>query len=484
MGSSQGRPARAINRRRVLVGASIGGISILGGSLITACGSAAAPTAPSKPTAQSGAATQPTAASQPASGGKASIRVGMAGLDVAQIAVWQNVATEFSKANPNIEAKIENVTGDAYQKYLVEIAGNAGHDVYDYETKQVPAYGAKGVFTVLDDYIHASSIVQPNKYFPVTWSKCLVSGKVVAIPWDTTPAALFYNTEIFDKAGVAAPPHDWGNADWTWDKFREVANKLSNGEGAQRNYGYFQSTWWVYSLPWVWMNGGKIANRDETKVTIDTPEVVDAWQFLHDLMWKDKVFPSAQETTAGAGTMFFTGKIGMYTNGPYFIPSLRKDSKIKWNVAALPKGPKGLYTRDPSDSLVIWKGSKNQDQSWKFLEFATGPKGQEIIALGGRGVPARIETAQSDKFLKQPDGIDWKVFVDATAHEGIQPVTDVWPQMDHTIQTELDKMWNNRATAKDVAKTLQTSITTLLGKATARRDRATWSETGWESPKY
>ena len=42
----------------------------------------------------------------------------------------------------------------------------------------------------------------PDKFAPAAWEAGLVDGKVYAIPLDTHPFVLFYNTEICKKAGL------------------------------------------------------------------------------------------------------------------------------------------------------------------------------------------------------------------------------------------------------------------------------------------
>ncbi|MCL4544874.1 MAG: sugar ABC transporter substrate-binding protein [Chloroflexi bacterium] len=467
-----------VSRRRILGMLSTG---VASAALLAACGASSATTSSQASTSAKAQATATQAKSTPSSA-KGTIRVALAGFDTAQVAVWQKVADAFHKDNPSITAKIENVPGNAYQKYETELAGGAGHDVYDYETKQLPAYGEKGVFTVLDPLIAQSKTTRPSDFFPTTWSKVLVDGKAMALPWDTTPVALFYSIDLFKAAGINLPPTDWTDKSWTRAAFVDTATKLTKGTGPGRQFGYFQSTWWVYGLPWIWSDGGHMFNKDITKAQLTSTEVINNWQFLQDLMWKQRVFPTAQESTQGSGAMFLTGKVGMYINGPYFIPSLLAGkASIKWNVAAIPSGTAGRWTRDPSDSVVIWKGSKEQDASWAFVEFVAGDKGQRIIGTGGRGVPARKAIARSKEFLNQPNGIDWKVFVDAVDHEGIQAVTDVWPQVDTTITQGLGNMWNNKETARGVATKLQPQIQAILDKAKSRRARPTYAQHGWTS---
>lgn len=470
-----------VSRRRILVSLLVGPASA---AFLSACGGGTAPAPASQAAPAAKAAATPGTAAKPAApanaNGNGTIRVALAGFDTAQVAVWQKIADAFHQATPSVTAKIENIPGNAYQKYETEIAGGAGHDVYDYETKQLQAYGEKGVFTVLDPYIAKSTVTHAKDFFPTTWSKCLVNGKVMALPWDTTPAAMFYSIDMFQKAGLKTPTTNWSDPAWTRDAFVQLAQKLTSGTGAQKQFGYFQSTWWVYGFPWVWSAGGHMFDKNIQTAQLTQPAVVQSWQFLQDLMWKQHVWPSAQESTQGAGTMFLTGKVGMYLNGPYFIPSLLAGkASIKWNVAAIPSGSAGRWTRDPSDSAVIWKGSKQQDASWSFIEFLTGPTGQELIGTGGRGVPVRSAVAHSKTFLQQSNGINWKVFVDAVNQEGLQPVTDVWPQVDQTMTQGLGNMWNNRMTAQDAMNKLQPQIQAILQKAKSRRVRPTYQSSGW-----
>ena len=53
-------------------------------------------------------------------------------------------------------------------------------------------------------------------------------GKQLGIPKDLDSAAVWYNKDMFDEAGIPYP-----TADWTWDDFREIAKKLTKADGSQ-----------------------------------------------------------------------------------------------------------------------------------------------------------------------------------------------------------------------------------------------------------
>lgn len=509
MGRSRGEGGD-LSRRRCLRLLGLGAVGVTTAGLLAACGaggtattgagttSAGAVTAASLTvsgsTSAAGAATTakaatssaaatasgptPTAVPAPKSSGKGNIVFELPGLDVQQAAVFQQMIDNFTKQT-NIKVEVAN-TGLNWEKFAVQFAGGSGGDLYEYETKQMPHYAALDVFENLDPYIAKSKIVQPSDYFAITWSKGKVKGHQYAVPWDTTPVALYYNKDLFQQAGLQPPPTAWGDSAWDWNAFLSAAQKLTKPDKSA--FGVDISTWWVYSLPWIWSNGGHVVNEQLTKTQYSQQAVQDAWQFMVDLRWKYNVW--AQTTQKHAS--FATGGVGMMLSGPYTIPSLRATAKIPWDVAPVPKGKAGVWTRDPSDSLTIWQGSKNKDEAFQLLEYITGPDGQLIIGKGGRGVPARKAVAQSKEFLNQGDGINWQVFADGVDHEGLQAVTDVWPEMDSEVGKVIGPMWDNKASVSETTTKLDQVIQAILDKATVRRDlsQSYIPEGGWKSPSY
>lgn len=479
---------------------ALGALQCAAVGVLAACGATAGPTSaavsPMGATTSVASATKTAAAAQAAGAkptatplpshqaGKGATKLRFESrADAGIIPTWNAIVDAFVQANPDISVSHEPVTGDAYQRYTVEFAGGTPPDVLEYEVKQLVAWGGKGVLLNLDPYVAKSAITRPKDFFAITWSKCLYQGKPVAIPYDTTPVAIFYNPDLFQAAGITVPSKEWGNDQWTWDAFLQLAQKLTKPDGSQ--FGYNQSTWWVYSLPWIWSNGGHVVNKDITKATMTDAPVTDAVQWLVDLMWKYKVWPDGKTMSKlGPGDHFYDGKIAMDVNGTYYIPGLKLGAKVKWDLLPLPKGKSGVWTRDPSDSLAESGQSKHTDAAWSFIEFFTGPQGEEMVGHLGRGIPARSSVARSDKFLQQGDGINWKVFVDATSHEGVQPVTDVWPTMDSTISKGTVKMWSNQEPAKDAYTALQQQVQAVLDQAKARRDLSTYLPVGWSPPQY
>lgn len=447
----------------------------------SAATSSAAPTSAAMATGsavKSGSAgPTPSPVPPPKSSGKGTVVFESPGLGTDEAKPFEQIVANFTKQSGITVEYVDS--GLSFEKFAVQFAGGSGGDLYEYETKVVPHYAVLDVFENLDPYIAKSSIIKPEEYFAVTWSKGKIQGHQYAVPWDTTPVVVFYNKDLFQQAGVTPPSTTWGDDAWDWNAFLDAAQKLTKADKTQ--FGCTISTWWVYSLPWIWSNGGHVVNEALTKVQFTEPQVQDAWQYLHDLRWKYNVWAQPNQKDKG----FNTGGDAMFLSGPYSIPGLRAGAKVPWNVGVVPKGKAGVWTRDPADSLTIWSGSKNKDEAFKLMEYITGPEGQLIIGKSGRGVPARKGVAQSKDFLEQGDGVDWKVFADGPDHEGLQAVTDVWPQMDTEVGKVLDDMWNNKANVQTTTAKLDEVIQPILDQAKVRRDLSiSYLPQGWKPPAY
>jgi multiple sugar transport system substrate-binding protein len=176
-------------------------------------GATAAPTTASPTTSAAVAATTsvgatPTAPAPPKSVGKGTLVFQTPGVG-AEGTAFAPSAVKFSQERG---IKVDYVdAGLDFEKYAVQYASDSGGDVYEYETKQMPHYATLGAFLNLDPYVATSKVMKPADFFPTIWSKCLIQGHLYAAPEETTPVAVYYNTDLFQQAGVKPPPASWAD---------------------------------------------------------------------------------------------------------------------------------------------------------------------------------------------------------------------------------------------------------------------------------
>ena len=65
-----------------------------------------------------------------------------------------------------------------------------------------------------------------------------IDDKLYGLPFRNDYYLLYYNKTLFDQAGVEYPKNDM-----TWDEYRELAKKMTSGEGNDKIYGGYCHTW-------------------------------------------------------------------------------------------------------------------------------------------------------------------------------------------------------------------------------------------------
>jgi len=430
--------------------------------------SSSAPTA-SAPTATTAASSAPqsaTATAAPAaqsssqSSGPITLTLfGGNGLADQEINYWKaSIIAPYEQANPNV--KINFVNADT-QKLQVDLAGNLPPDVIDIETKNLPSFASRGAILEITDRAKTSKVNETD-YSGPDMQKVIFNGKWYAIPWDTSPAVIYYNKKLFDQAGVKYPPTTWGADGWDWPTFLATAHKLTTGSGPSQIFGWGPTNWWVYWDPWAWGSGGDFTDTNGTKITITDSTFRDGWQFYADLILKEKVAPTPAQSSIGVSQMFYTGKIAMMSSGSYFVVGLDKSMGTDWDIAAYPKG-KQLATRSPADCHCLAKNGKNLDAAWNMVLWLTGPEGQKQYSLGGY-TPVLKSVLQSDGFLKQNPHVHYDVFtqplIDGFAHH--TPVPIIYPQVNDLFTTPMNNVLRGSATIEQVLNDAQPKIQKLL----------------------
>ena len=118
---------------------------------------------------------------------------------------------------------------DYWTKLQTGVAGGSTNDVFWINAANLPVYAAQGAIVPIQAIVDDGSIDVDAYPDP-----CAVSipskGRSIGIPRDFDTIALFYNKDLFDKAGVEYP-----TGDWTWDDLRAAAGEADR-QGRRHRY--------------------------------------------------------------------------------------------------------------------------------------------------------------------------------------------------------------------------------------------------------
>jgi multiple sugar transport system substrate-binding protein len=405
---------RGMSRRQVLrVGLQLGLGATSLGALLAACGATpaqpggntAAPTAApaaDAPTAAPAANAQ-TSIFDPAEGAQgtwptsatadpgSAVEISVAHAWDATFMQRQNQFDQlFMQRHPNITVKAENTPwGDFRQKYLAQAAGNALPDLIYVHFSWAQDFAKTGILTPLDDYIAKEKDFNLDDFSKPSLVSYQRDGKLWVIPYDEGPGNLYYNKDLFDKAGIKYPDDTW-----TLEDLKQNAIKLTSGEGPTKIFG-------LSGLPspgdslmapsFLFPFGAQyISEPKEDQVLINKPEAVAAMEWWEELRAKGAV-PSPAELQNVAWPPFQFGRIAMDHNGSWATPPIRENAKFNWDVAKWPKGPAKQSTFSAGSGYAITRDSKQADAAWIYLNEYISTAGQSYMwGLTGRGSPARL----------------------------------------------------------------------------------------------
>jgi multiple sugar transport system substrate-binding protein len=376
-------------------------------------------------------------------GGKVELSFMMWG-EPAELTVWKQIVADFEAANKNISVTVEVSDWDSYwTKLKTLLAGQTPPDMFAIDAPLYLDYQSKGTLLNLTSYIDKNKSMLDGLY-PQTLQAYQTADGYFGLPRDFQTIVLFYNKDMFDKAGLSYP-----TADWTWEDLRAAAKKLTldtNADGKTDQYGFNFDMWDMepgYSEA-IWSYGGDVLNADHTKTLLGEPAARQAWQFLYDMTFVDKSVPDATTSEEYGGDTFAAGVSAMTPMGHWAVPGYA-EAGIKFDVAPMPAGPSGRFTSVNSAGFVISKGSKYPDQAFEFLKFVLSTAGQTRLAELGFACPVLKTIAESATFLNQEIQINQQVFLDALQYAKIKPVFKGYDEWASTVGDGMAPVWRGEA---------------------------------------
>ncbi|MBU2663959.1 extracellular solute-binding protein [Actinoplanes bogorensis] len=289
-------------------------------------------------------------------------------------------------------------------------AGNAPCLIWNTAPAAIPQFQQQGGLVALDDFDGATQYITDRTGDTAEQYKS-PDGKFYQLPWKSNPVMIFYNKDIFAKAGLDPEKPALS----TYDEFLTAARKIkSSGAAPAAIYPaptseFFQSWFDFYPL-FAAETDGKQLVADQ-KAQFNSPEgqkVAGFWKTLYD----EGLAPKE----AYNGDSFADKKAAMAIVGPWAI-SVYGD-KVKWGAVPVPtstgKPAEQIKTFSDAKNVAMYSACQNRATAWEVMKFATSQE-QDGALLDKTGqMPLRkdLPTAYPDYFSSHAD---YKQFADQAA---------------------------------------------------------------------
>jgi ABC-type glycerol-3-phosphate transport system substrate-binding protein len=314
------------------------------------------------------------------------------------------------------------------------------------------------VFRAVDDLIRSDSTFRSEDWFEVHTAAWKIDGKQVGLPWQGSPHLTYYNKALFVAAGISMPP----DATWTWDAWRDAANKL------RRVMPSGEITRWPTEIgPWLnffYAGGGEVLDKDYKRCVMDSTAAVNALQRMSDYIQRDQIAPSPRDMgTTRNNRLFMDSRLAI-------IIMNRFDASVEgffqpWvGVANQPTGPAGRFSGSNVDGFGMATATKEVPAAWELQKFRTGDAFRRAVhASGNGGVPALKTTANSPEYLNEKLPPEWnRFFVQAISTIRLAPAIPAWTDVLAEAGKAVTQIQNGEAAPASVVKDLVPRANALL----------------------
>jgi multiple sugar transport system substrate-binding protein len=348
--------------------------------------------------------------------------------------IMQSLVDQWNSENPDIQVNLTvQQWSPLFDAFIVSASAKESPDILAMHPQEMPQFVELGLLNPLDDIVAQSDVINADNYLPSAWDANIYKGALYGIPLDLHMHGLYYNKDLFEAAGIDAPPT-------TGDELLDVARKLTvdaNGKhpgedgfdpetveqygiNMHTNHHAFFQWWSLYN-----QLGGKLISEDGASCVMDLDKAAQAWQFLQDLVYKEGVAPQGQTDYARD---FLAGRTAMLIDGPWRMPALiaaHEESGFNWGSSVYPLvfDEPAVWGSSHMFTLPTYADPAKQEAAFKFLEWLAA--NSTAWANSGQ-LPAFKAVIESEEF-KNMEGR--AAFIEMMPYEKLFPNTPKYSEI-------------------------------------------------------
>jgi multiple sugar transport system substrate-binding protein len=288
-----------------------------------------------------------------------------------------------------------------YTKLAMACAGGRAPDLATLHASRLPTFGTDLLDEWDLDELAARGVSMDEFPAPVR-ERVMIDGRVMALPLDTHPLVLFYNTDVCERAGLLAADGTLApitSAEQMLDAGRraaEVTGSTGIAFGSADNLGGWMLFWSLFR-----QLGGQMRLPDGGPAEVDRAAMVQAMTFIHDLA--DDTIASSTLDGQAASAAFASQQTGFLIHGPWEVTTART-AEIPFSMTQFPAVFGDTpYVRADSHSFVLPAQAQVDPgaRSAAYDMAVSMLRNSLDWAAGGGHIPALSAVANSPEYLAE-----------------------------------------------------------------------------------
>lgn len=359
--------------------------------------------------------------------------VGVAG---ALAKLMDEMVADFNKSQNNVT--VESIFAGGYREAMekAQTAFLAGKPPALAVLDAPTLYTLRDIDAIvpLDDYIaKEGGDAYVAEFLPAFMEIARAEGKIWSIPWQRSTPIFYYNKDFFREVGLDPdkPPATWAELIDYGKKLRKV-----DSSGNVTRWGVeYAINFWLFK-PLLLQAGGELDNEAGTKLSIDTPESKEVFQFLLDMAHKHKIMPAVKQW-AETVSDFVAGTTAMLYNSTGALTHIRKAIKYEFGTAFLPSHKRQVCIEGGGNFFIFKTDEGRQQAAWEVIKWMTKPENTARWSLGSGYIPVKQAAFDVPEYKEYTD--KWPQAL--TAYKQLTQVDTERNMMTHAVN-EIVKLVN------------------------------------------
>ena len=370
--------------------------------------------------------------------GKTTIR--FASWDTADdVDAQQKMVDKFNEEHPDIQVVLEAYGSDFDTKISASMGSGDAPDVmymWNY-----PAY--HDGLEPLDSYIEKEGEEYKKNFYSTLWNYNSYDGQIYGLPVGFTTHCVYYNKDLFEKAGVEEPKDGW-----TWEDLEEKAKKINEATGVKGFSFSMKPDPYDYEM-YLWSNGTAYCDKEgKMEGYINSDKALETYKMFQD-MAKDGY---AVATEKSGSDEFESGQTAMFVYGAWAVKKYT-EAGVNFGLAKLPSfGTEKSASILSSSGVAIAKSSKNKEAAWEFVKYWTDEENNKSRI--GTEFPVLVSVVESEKILDKPEYAPFYAMLDQSGeYTPASFIMDKWSEVSEKLELAFEEMYNP-SSYKDVKEAI------------------------------
>jgi len=390
------------------------------------------------------------------------------------------VKKEYEAAHKGMTVKLEPIQADENSYYtklnLMSRSASTAPDVLYEDTFLVNADISAGYLAPVDDYVKKWS--DWSQFTPASQNAGKgLDGKIYGVPMGTDTRGLYYNKQLFAKAGL---PTDWKPK--TWDDVLAAARAIKQKDPGVIPFNIYSSkaagegaTMQGFEML-LYGTKNTLYDADSKKWVVASPGMTDSMNFVKTV-FSEKLGPDPQdELDPQFGTKVSTdllpnGKLAIALDGSWQTGNWKSSGTKPWPEYSKVLGTAAMPTQNGEDPggnsmsggwlLSVGSKSKNKDAAWDFISTALNKDNSKSYDIAASQIAERKDVASDPEYTKSDPFTPFFTSLVEVTH--FRPAYTEYPQVSDAIQKAMEAVMTNQSSVDQALKQFSSTVKSAVG---------------------